>query len=212
MFLHQTLPHLLASVAFQNVMPTQKSRGTLSERIHQMVKMSGQVPMKSIIKSSFKVSSQLLLGCSMIGPVVNLPLAAPPNGDGSRISSSKCIMEWSLTMAVKALRLLQPAKGANNSEGKGSCFTAKQKKEQRWNLVPALLWFLLKSQCLNKTAKTNQIVIVKWKAGIILCCQDQILWTSFWKLLPVCSLELSLTIASGIVRGFWGLYSILHTK
>jgi hypothetical protein len=34
-------------------------------------------------------------------------------------------------MAVKALRLLQPAKGANEAKGKGSCCTAKHKKAQR---------------------------------------------------------------------------------
>jgi hypothetical protein len=38
---------------------------------------------KSITKSSFDVSRQPVLGHSMIGPVVNLPLATPPRGDGS---------------------------------------------------------------------------------------------------------------------------------
>jgi hypothetical protein len=31
-------------------------------------------------------------------------------------------------MSVKALRLLQPAKGANEANGKGSCHTSKHKK------------------------------------------------------------------------------------
>ena len=44
MFLHQTLPHLLAPIAIPNGMPTQKSRGTTLGRIHQMVKMSVPVP------------------------------------------------------------------------------------------------------------------------------------------------------------------------
>jgi hypothetical protein len=54
---------------------------------------------------------------------VNLPLAAPPRGAGlQRTSTPKHIATWSLTSAVKALRLLQPAKGAvNDAKGKGSC-------------------------------------------------------------------------------------------
>jgi hypothetical protein len=38
MFLHQTLPHLLASITIWNIMPTWKSRGTMLGRIHHMVK------------------------------------------------------------------------------------------------------------------------------------------------------------------------------
>jgi hypothetical protein len=37
----------------------------------------------------------------------------------------------SLTMAVKAPRLLQPAKGTNEAKGKGYCCTAKHKEAQR---------------------------------------------------------------------------------
>ncbi len=44
MFLHPTLPHLLAPIAIQNVMPTQKSRGMTLGSIHQMAKMSGSLP------------------------------------------------------------------------------------------------------------------------------------------------------------------------
>jgi hypothetical protein len=40
MFLHQSLPHLLAPVAIPNGMPTQKSRVTTLGRNHPMVKMS----------------------------------------------------------------------------------------------------------------------------------------------------------------------------
>jgi hypothetical protein len=43
---------------------------------------------KSITKSSFDVSRQLVSGRSMIGPVVNLPLAAPPRGDGLQRTST----------------------------------------------------------------------------------------------------------------------------
>ncbi len=90
---------------------------------------------KSISKLSFNVSRQLVSGCSMIGPVVNLPLAAPaPRGDSSqRTSTPKHIATWSLTMAVKALRLLWPAKGANDAKGKGSHCTPMHKKAQRWD-------------------------------------------------------------------------------
>jgi hypothetical protein len=43
---------------------------------------------KSITKLSFNVSRQLVSGHSMIGPVVNLPLASPPRGDGSQRTST----------------------------------------------------------------------------------------------------------------------------
>jgi hypothetical protein len=43
----------------------------------------------------------------MIGPSVNLPLAALHRGDGlQRTSTPKCIATQSLTMPVEALRLL----------------------------------------------------------------------------------------------------------
>jgi hypothetical protein len=44
MFLHQTLPHILAHVTIPNGMPAQKSRGTTLGRIHQIVKTSVSVP------------------------------------------------------------------------------------------------------------------------------------------------------------------------
>jgi hypothetical protein len=63
---------------------------------------------KSITKLSFNgVSRQQVSGHSMIGPVLNLHLAAPPRGDGlQRTGTPKHIATQSLTMAVKALRLL----------------------------------------------------------------------------------------------------------
>jgi hypothetical protein len=62
---------------------------------------------KSITKSSFNgVSRQPVLGQSIIGPVLNLHLAAPPRGDGlQRTSTPKNIATQSSIMAVKALRL-----------------------------------------------------------------------------------------------------------
>jgi hypothetical protein len=89
---------------------------------------------KSITKSSFDgVSRQPVLGQSIIGPVLNLHHAAPPREDSLQIKmrAPKNIATQSLTMAVKALRLLGPAKGANKAKGKGYCHTAKHKKAQR---------------------------------------------------------------------------------
>jgi hypothetical protein len=57
-------------------------------------------------------------------------------------------------MAVKALRLLQPAKGANEAKGKGYCHIAKHKKAQRCNtgnsyvVIPPEMM-----ECLNKTER-----------------------------------------------------------
>jgi hypothetical protein len=80
------------------------------------------IPMPNSFKPSprlsFEVSNIPLskAGCAMTtGPVVNLHLGSPERGDVSRRGSTtaKCIGTRSSTMAVKALRLLQPAKGAN---------------------------------------------------------------------------------------------------
>jgi hypothetical protein len=58
-------------------------------------------------------------------------------------------------MAVKALRLLQPAKGANEAKGKAYCHTAKHKKaHQRQDsgnssvVIPPAM-----TECLNKTER-----------------------------------------------------------
>jgi hypothetical protein len=57
-------------------------------------------------------------------------------------------------MAVKALRLLQPVKGANEAKGKGYCHTAKHKKAQRQAtgnssvVIPPEMM-----ECLNKTER-----------------------------------------------------------
>jgi hypothetical protein len=65
---------------------------------------------KSITKSSFNgVSRQPVLGRSIIGPVLNLHHAAPPPREDSlrrNLGAPKNIATQSLTMAVKALRLL----------------------------------------------------------------------------------------------------------
>jgi hypothetical protein len=78
------------------------------------------IPMPNSFKpsprSSFEVSNvPLSKGHAMTtGPVVNLHLGSPERGDVSRRGSTpKCIGTRSSTMAVKALRLLQPAKGEN---------------------------------------------------------------------------------------------------
>jgi hypothetical protein len=74
-------------------------------------------PMSTSLKpsprSSFDVSTVLLSkGHAMIGPVVNLHLGSPVRGDIlQRKSTAKRIGTRSSTMAVKALRLLQPGKG-----------------------------------------------------------------------------------------------------
>jgi hypothetical protein len=85
-------------------------------------------------RSSFEVSNiPLSNGHAMTtGPVVNLHLGSPQRGDVSqRGSTAKRIGTRSSTMAVKALRLLQPAKGENEGYGKGSGHFAKHKKAPR---------------------------------------------------------------------------------
>jgi hypothetical protein len=93
------------------------------------------------------------LGWSIIGPVLNLHLTAPPRGDGLRRTSIPTnIATPSLKMTVKALRLLWPVKGSNEPEGRGSCHTAKHKKATRQVtgkssiVIPPEMM-----ECLNKT-------------------------------------------------------------
>jgi hypothetical protein len=55
-------------------------------------------------------------------------------------------------MAVKALRLLQPAKGANEAKGKGYCRTAKHKKARRQDTANSYVVIPPEMmECLNKT-------------------------------------------------------------
>jgi hypothetical protein len=55
-------------------------------------------------------------------------------------------------MAVMALTLLQPVKGANEAKGKGSCHTAKHKKPQRQDTGNSSVVIHPKMmECLNKT-------------------------------------------------------------
>jgi hypothetical protein len=63
-------------------------------------------------------------------------------------------------MAVKALRLLQHVKGANDAEGKGACHTAKHKKPQRWDTGTSSVVIPLEMmECLNKI-KRKQIKLL----------------------------------------------------
>jgi hypothetical protein len=96
------------------------------------------IPMPNSFKPSprlsFKVSNvPLSNGRAMTtGPVVNLHLGSPQRGDISRrASTAKRIGTRSSTMAVKALQLLQPAKGENEGYGNGSGHFAKHKKAPR---------------------------------------------------------------------------------
>jgi hypothetical protein len=96
------------------------------------------IPMPNSLKpsprSSFEVSNVLLSnGHAMTtGPVVNLHLGSPQRGDVSqRGSTAKRIGTRSSTMAVKALQLLQPAKGENEGYRNSSGHFAKHKKAPR---------------------------------------------------------------------------------
>jgi hypothetical protein len=82
---------------------------------------------------SFKVSNiPLSKGWAMIGPVGNLHLSSPERGEIlQRGNTAKHIGTRSSTTAVKALRLLQPAKGANEGDGNGSGHFVRHKKAQR---------------------------------------------------------------------------------
>jgi hypothetical protein len=89
-------------------------------------------------RSSFDVSNiPLSKGHAMTTwPVVNFHLGSPERGDVSwRGSTAKRIGTRSSTMAVKALRLLQPAKGANEGYRNGSGHFAKHKKAPRRGTV-----------------------------------------------------------------------------
>jgi hypothetical protein len=110
-------------------------------------------------RSSFKVSNvPLSKGWAMIGPVVNLHLGSPERRDILRRgNTAKRIGTRSSTMAVKALRLLQPAKGANEGNGNGSGCFVRHKKAQRQDtatntvitnsvVIPPEM-----TECLNKT-------------------------------------------------------------
>jgi hypothetical protein len=96
------------------------------------------IPMPNLLKpsprSSLDVSNiPLSNGRAMTtGPVVNLHLGSPQRGEVSqRGTTAKRISTRSSTMAVKALRLLQPAKGENEGYRNGSGRFAKHKKAPR---------------------------------------------------------------------------------
>jgi antitoxin component of MazEF toxin-antitoxin module len=71
-----------------------------------------------------------------------------------RTSTPKHIATRSLIMTVKALRILWPAKGANDGKGKNHCNITKNKKAQRWDtgtssvVIPPQMM-----ECLNKTER-----------------------------------------------------------
>jgi hypothetical protein len=71
-------------------------------------------------------------------------------------------------MAVKALRLLWPAKGVYEAKGKGSSNTAKHKKAQRQDtgnisvVIPPVM-----TECLNKTER-KQIKLLLRKRKLAL--------------------------------------------
>jgi hypothetical protein len=140
------------------------------------------IPMPNLFKpsprSSFKVSNvPLSNGCSMTtGPVVNLHLGSPERGDVSqRGSTAKRIGTRSSTMAVKALWLLQPAKGKNEGYGNVSGHFAKHKKAPRWGTVintvitNSLVIPPEITECLNKSEWKQIKLLLGKTASIILC-------------------------------------------
>jgi hypothetical protein len=85
---------------------------------------------------------------------------SPERGDVSRRgNTAKPIGTRSSTMAMKALRLLQPAKGANEGDGNGSGCFVRQKKAQRRDtatntvVTNSVVIPLEMTECLNKTER-----------------------------------------------------------
>jgi hypothetical protein len=128
-------------------------------------------------RSSFEVSNILLSnGHAMTnGPVVNLHLGSPQRGDVSRRrSTAKCIgTRSSSTTTVKALQLLQPAKGENEGYGNGSGHFAEHKKAPRRGTVintvvtNSLVIPLEITECLNKSEwKQIKLLLVKTQPAL----------------------------------------------
>ena len=126
-------------------------------------------------RSSFDVSNvPLSKGRAMIGPVVNLHLGSPERGDVlRRKSTAKRIGTRSSTMAVKALRLLQPAKGANEGKGNGSGRFGKHKKapsrdtETNTVVTNSVVIPPEMTECLNKTERRQiKSLLGKTKAAL----------------------------------------------
>jgi hypothetical protein len=106
-------------------------------------------------RSSFEVSNvPLSKGHAMTtGPVVNLHLGSPKRSTAKRIGTR------SSTTAVKALQLLQPAKGENEGYGNGSgCFAKHKKAPRRGTVINTVVTNSLVippdaeiTECLNKS-------------------------------------------------------------
>jgi hypothetical protein len=71
-------------------------------------------------------------------------------------------------MAVNALRILRPAKGANDGKGKDHCHTTKNKKAQRRDTGTSLVVIPLQMmECLNKTkCKQTQLLLGNKKPAL----------------------------------------------
>jgi hypothetical protein len=127
-------------------------------------------------RSSFEVSNvPLSKGHAMTtGPVVNLHLGSPVRGDVlRRKSTAKRIGTRSSTMAVKALRLLQPGKGANEGKGNHSGHFGKHMKAPSrhtgTNMVVtnSVVIPLEIMECLNKSEhKQIKLLLGKMKAAL----------------------------------------------
>ena len=127
-------------------------------------------------RSSFEVSNvPLSKGRAMTtGPVVNLHLGSPVRGDVlRRKSTAKRIGTRSSTMAVKALRLLQPGKGANEGKGNHSGRFGKHKKAPSRHtgtntvVTNSVVIPLEIMECLNKSEhKQIKSLLGKMKAAL----------------------------------------------
>ncbi len=137
------------------------------------------IPMPNSFKPSSRLSFEtsnvpLSKGCAITGPVVNLHLGSPQRGDVSRRgTTAQRIGTRSLTTAVKALRLFQPAKGANEGDGNGSgCFGKHKKAPSRdteTNMVVTNSVVIPPeiTECLNKSERKQiKLLLGKAKAAL----------------------------------------------
>jgi hypothetical protein len=162
-------------------------------RIHQMVKMSGPVwtnvywvlfvAVDSLTQSPIHLNqllshllmlvgsqSQVIQWLDLLWTFLLLPL---PEGIAHEDLAHPNTLPhdlWWQPMAMNAFRLLWPAKGANDTKGKGSCYTPKHKKAQRWDtgtssvLIPPEM-----TEWLNKT-EGKQIKFLLGNKKLALYC------------------------------------------